>query len=93
VVKNLCDQGGGDNATVAYFYFDFAARKEQSPVRILGSLLEQLVLERRRSQRRYRGDAETERILVGGRDRKFALFQKCYAIPVPKIGPSYASMV
>jgi len=43
VIDNLCDQTGGDNATVACFYFDFATRKEQSPVIMLGSLLKQLV--------------------------------------------------
>jgi len=28
VIDNLCDGGRGDNATIACFYFDFAARKE-----------------------------------------------------------------
>jgi len=42
-IDNLCDQGGGDNSTVTCFYFDFAARKEQSSVSMLGSLPEQLV--------------------------------------------------
>jgi len=79
VIKNLCDQGGGGNATVAYFYLDFADGGGQSPVRILSSLLKQLVLDRRR----YRGHAETERLLVRGMHRKFPLFQKCYTIPVP----------
>ena len=43
VIDNLCDQARGQNATVACFYFDFAAQNEQSPVSILGSLLKQLV--------------------------------------------------
>ena len=43
VIDNLCDQARGQNATVACFYFDFAAEKEQSPVVMLGSLLKQLV--------------------------------------------------
>jgi len=43
IIDNLCDQVRGQNATVACFYFDFAAQNEQSPVSILGSLLKQLV--------------------------------------------------
>ena len=43
VIDNLCNQVRGQNATVACFYFDFAAEKEQSPAVMLGSLLKQLV--------------------------------------------------
>ena len=38
----MCDDAEEDTA-VACFYFDFAARNEQSPVNMLGSLLRQLV--------------------------------------------------
>ena len=43
VIDNLCNRAGGQNATVACFYFDFAAQNEQSLVTILSSLLKQLV--------------------------------------------------
>ena len=43
VIDYLCDQAGGQNATVACFYFDFAAIKEQPSARALGCLLRQLV--------------------------------------------------
>ena len=43
VIDNLCDQARGQNTTIACFYFDFAARSEQSPASMLGSLLKQLV--------------------------------------------------
>jgi len=43
VIDELCDQARGQNATIACFYFDFAARKEQSPTSVLGALLKQLV--------------------------------------------------
>jgi len=43
VVDRLCDQAKGQNAAVACFYFDFAARKEQSVTNMLGSLLKQVV--------------------------------------------------
>ena len=32
VIDNLCDQTEGQDATVACFYFDFAAQNEQSPL-------------------------------------------------------------
>jgi len=43
VIDNLCDEAVEGNPTVVCFYFDFAARNEQSPVNMLGSLLRQLV--------------------------------------------------
>jgi len=43
VIDNLCDRAGRQNATVACFYFDFAAQNEQSLTSMLGSLLKQLV--------------------------------------------------
>ena len=43
VIDSLCNQARGQNATVACFYFDFAAKNEQSPTNMLGSLLKQLV--------------------------------------------------
>ena len=43
MIDELCDYAGGQNATVACFYFDYAARKEQSPASTLGALLKQLV--------------------------------------------------
>ena len=45
VVDRLCDEARGQNTTVTCFYFDFAARKEQSATAILGSLLKQIVSE------------------------------------------------
>ena len=43
VIDKLCDEVGEEDTTVMCFYFDFAARNEQSPVNMLGSLLRQLV--------------------------------------------------
>ena len=43
VVDSLCDQARGKNVSVACFYFNFAAQKEQSPTSMLGSLLKQVV--------------------------------------------------
>ena len=44
VIDKLCDEAEEEEDTaVMCFYFDFAARNEQSPVNMLGSLLRQLV--------------------------------------------------
>ena len=43
VIDRLCDEAAGEDTTVTCFYFDFAARNEQSPTNMLRSLLRQLV--------------------------------------------------
>ena len=43
MIDKLCDEAVEGNPTVVCFYFDFAARNEQLPVNMLGSLLRQLV--------------------------------------------------
>jgi len=43
VVDKLCDQTGEQNTPVTCFYFDFAARKEQSATSMLGSILKQVI--------------------------------------------------
>ena len=43
VVDRLCDQVKEHNTAVACFYVDFAAREEQFPTNMLGSLLKQIV--------------------------------------------------
>ena len=43
VIDRLGDRVGGQEVTVACFYFDFAAQKEQSPASMLGAVLRQVV--------------------------------------------------
>ena len=43
VIDRLCDQARGEYVTVACFYFDFAAQKEQSSTNMLKALLKQIV--------------------------------------------------
>ena len=43
VVDKLCNHARGQNTLVTCFYFEFAARKEQSATNMLGSLLKQMV--------------------------------------------------
>ena len=43
MIDTLCQQAVRERIAVACFYFDFAAPEEQSPVAILGSVLQQVV--------------------------------------------------
>ena len=43
MIDTLCDREGEQSATVACFYFDFAAQNDQSPVSTMGALLKQVV--------------------------------------------------
>ena len=43
MIDRLYDQAREQNATVAYFYFDPAAKKERSPTNVLGAILKQVV--------------------------------------------------
>ena len=43
IIDKLCDEAREEDTAVLCFYFDFAARSEQSPVNMLGSLLRQFV--------------------------------------------------
>ena len=43
VVDNMCEQTRGHNTAVTCFYFDFAARKEQTATSMLGSILKQVI--------------------------------------------------
>ena len=43
VIDKLCDEAAEEDTAVTCFYFEFAARSEQSPINMLGSLLRQLV--------------------------------------------------
>ena len=43
VVDELCGQAGRRNTAVTCFYFDFAARKEQTASSVLGSILKQVI--------------------------------------------------
>ena len=44
VIDKLGDEAEAGDTAVMCFYFDFAARNEQSPVNVLGSLLRQFVI-------------------------------------------------
>nr|AHE80946.1 hypothetical protein [Tuber indicum] len=63
----LCDQARGQNTTVTCFYFDFAARKEQSATNMLGSLLKQIVSGMERIPEEISRAFQEQRRAIGGR--------------------------
>ena len=67
VIDKLCDEAVEGDATVVCFYFDFAARNEQSPVNMLGSLLRQLVGGEGDIPEAIARDFQKERRAIGGR--------------------------
>ena len=67
VIDKLCDDAVEGDPTVMCFYFDFAARNEQSPVNMLGSLLRQLVSGRGEILEMIGRDFRKEKMSIGGR--------------------------
>ena len=67
IVDRLCDRARGQNTAVACFYFDFAARKEQSVTNMLGSLLKQVVGGMPKVPEEILRAFQQERMAIGGR--------------------------
>ena len=67
VVDGLCDQTGGRDGPVTCFYFDFAARKEQSATNMLGSLLKQMISGTRRISEEILRALREQKEAVSGR--------------------------
>ena len=67
VVDSLCDQAKGQNTAVTCFYFDFAARGEQSATSMLGSLLKQIVGGLEKVPEEISQAFQEEKMAVGGR--------------------------
>jgi len=67
VVDRLCDKAKEENTAVACFYVDFAAREEQSPTNILGSLLKQIVGRLEKISEEIRGTFQDYKKIIGGR--------------------------
>jgi len=72
VVDSLGDQARGQGAAIACFYFDFAARKEQSSVSVLGALLKQVVSGLEEIPEEIVEAYEDQRPVVGGRGPQLA---------------------
>jgi len=67
VVDSLCDQIGGQSAAVACFYFDFAARKEQSVTNMLGALLKQIISGMEAVPEEILRAFQAQKMAIGGR--------------------------
>jgi len=67
VIDKLCDEAGEEDTGVMCFYFDFAARNEQSPVNMLGSLLRQLVIGLEKIPEIVVQDYRKQKKSIGGR--------------------------
>ena len=67
MIDKLCDEALEGDSTVVCFYFDFAARNEQSPANILGSLLRQLVSGEGEIPEAIARDFRNDKRAIGGR--------------------------
>ena len=67
VIDRLCDEVVEGDATVVCVYFDFAARNEQTPANILGSLLRQLVSGEGEIPEAIARDFRNDKRAIGGR--------------------------
>jgi len=72
VVDTLCDEAGkvqaaGEDISVACFYFDFAAQKEQSTANMLGALLKQVVGGFKQIPKEIMDPFEKHKKVIGGR--------------------------
>jgi len=72
VVDSLCDQARGQNVAITCFYFDFAARKEQSATSMLGSLLKQMVSGMERVSDEISRVFQEQKKVIGGCGPKLA---------------------
>ena len=67
MIDSLCDGAGEQNATIACFYFDFAAQKELSITNIMGALVKQLVSGLEETPEEISRAYREQRGAVGGR--------------------------
>ena len=67
VIDRLCDEAVEGDATVVCFYFDYAARNEQSPANILGALLRQLISGEGEIPEAIAQEFQNDKRAIGGR--------------------------
>ena len=67
VIDKLCGEAVEGDPTVVCFYFDYAARNEQSPVNMLGSLLRQLIGGQGEIPQTVARSFQKEKMSIGGR--------------------------
>ena len=67
VIDKMCDEAMERDAAVTCFYFDYAMRKEQSPINVLGSLLRQLANRSEKIPDVIVQEYQNQKKLIGGR--------------------------
>jgi len=90
-IDRLCDWAGLQDATVACFYFDFAAQKEQSPTSMPGALFKQLVYGLEETPEEVSRAHRGQRGAVGGRGPQISDIVKMTQTTSPKSAPTYVS--
>ena len=71
-MDRLGDRAGSQEVTVAGFYFDYAAQKEQSPVNMLGAVLKQVVSGLGELPEEIARAYEVQKQVIGGRAPQLA---------------------
>ena len=72
VMDRLSDRAGNQGITVAGFYFDYAAQKEQSPANMLGAVLKQVMRGLREVPEEIVRAYEDQEQAIGGRAPQLA---------------------
>ena len=72
VIDKLGDRAGGQGVTVAGFYFDYAAQKDQSPANMLGAVLKQVVSGLGELPEEMAQAYEGQKQIIGGRAPQLA---------------------
>ena len=78
VIDRLCDEVVEGDATVVCFYFDFAARNEQSPANILGALLRQLISGEGEIPEAITREFQIDKRAIGGRGLQVSVVMKMF---------------
>ena len=74
VIDRLCDECIRKGTAVTCFYFDYAARKEQSPINMLGFLLKQLASRFEPIPDAIVQEFQNQKKLIGAEDYRFLIF-------------------
>ena len=83
VIDRLCDHAG-EGATIACFYFDFAAQKDQSPTSTMGALLKQVVAGLEEVPVEISRAYQEQRKAIGGREPRLSDIVKMLQIASTK---------
>ena len=78
VIDKLCDEAIGQDTAVTCFYFDYATRKEQSPINIFGSLLKQLAGRFKPIPDAIVREFQNQKMVIGGRGLQISEILKMF---------------